>query len=236
MLRLWLVIFCILWLCLSESTAFVTTRRTPSLAVVGSVINLKAESSNKEKDQAATTVDPVTKGAWYAVETFGKIFGKQVQAANGDASTLAHSVDNPPRSMQETMARLKADNDREYFLSGAIDKLIYDEDCEFADPFVSFKGRDRFIDNLENLSSFIAEYSARPLGYHEIPEENAVESKFMVKLQLNLPWKPVLAWPWGVRCEIDPLTNLILLHRESWDVDALEGVKQIFRKPTTSVK
>jgi hypothetical protein len=24
----------------------------------------------------------------------------------------------------------------------------------------------------------------------------------MVKLELNLPWKPVLAWPWGVGYEI----------------------------------
>lgn len=39
--------------------------------------------------------------------------------------------------------RLKLDNEREYFLSGQVDTLIYDPDCEFADPFVSFNGRDR---------------------------------------------------------------------------------------------
>eukprot|EP00977_Amphora_coffeiformis_P024064 scaffold14976_cov76-Amphora_coffeaeformis.AAC.1 len=53
-----------------------------------------------------------------------------------------YSTDNPPQSVQETMARIKEDNEREYFLSGKIDKLIYDDQCEFADPFVSFKGRD----------------------------------------------------------------------------------------------
>lgn len=95
-------------------------------------------------------------------------------------------------------------------------------------------GRERFVENLQNLGSFITAYSAKPLSYQE--EENAVETKFMVKLELNLPWKPVLAWPWGVRCEIDPTTNLIFLHKESWDVEALEGVKQIFRKPTTTIK
>lgn len=220
-------------LCTLESAAFVVRSTVSSPLVL-----LKAKA---DEDEAQTT-DPVTKGAWYAVETFGKLFGnkgsasssKQEEEEEGEAPGASYSMDNPPQSMQETMERIKADNDREYFLSGTIDKLIYDENCEFADPFVSFKGRDRFIENLENLGSFITEYSAKPLSYTQ--QENAVETKFMVKLQLNLPWKPVLAWPWGVRCEIDPSTNLILLHKESWDVEAIEGVKQIFRKPTTSVK
>jgi hypothetical protein len=106
------------------------------------------------------------------------------------------------------------DNERYYFLSGTIDELIYSEDCTFADPFVSFKGRDRFVKNLSNLGSFITEYKVKQLDYTVSPDDNAVITKFMVKLQLNLPWKPVLAWPWGVRCEIDPDTNLIVLHEE----------------------
>ena len=68
-----------------------------------------------------------------------------------------------------------------------------------------------------------------------VEDEYMVETKFMVKLELNLPWKPILAWPWGVRCEIEPTTNLIRLHEESWDIEAIEGVKQIFRKPTTTI-
>jgi len=44
----------------------------------------------------------------------------------------------------------------------------------------------------------------------------------MVKLQLNLPWKPILAWPWGVTYKIDPGTFLITEHQESWDIDAFE--------------
>ena len=44
----------------------------------------------------------------------------------------------------------------------------------------------------------------------------------MVKLELNLPWKPVLAWPWGVTYTIDPTTYLIVNHKESWDIDAWE--------------
>lgn len=57
----------------------------------------------------------------------------------------------------------------------------------------------------------------------------------MVKLELNLPWKPILAWPWGVTYNIDEDTFLVKTHEESWDIEPLEGVKQIFRKPTVKM-
>ena len=44
----------------------------------------------------------------------------------------------------------------------------------------------------------------------------------MVKLELNLPWKPILAWPWGVRYIVDPDTCLVTDHIESWDIPPLE--------------
>lgn len=81
-----------------------------------------------------------------------------------------------------------------------------------------------------------------------------------MKLELNLPWKPILAWPWGVKYEIDPDSYLVTSHVESWDVEPWEvsfdtvqminycravvsfnqltivqGVKQIFRKPNVKI-
>ncbi len=41
----------------------------------------------------------------------------------------------------------------------------------------------------------------------------------MVKLELNLPWKPVLAWPWGVTYFVDPESFLVTKHIESWDIE-----------------
>jgi hypothetical protein len=181
-------------------------------------------ASNNNKD-----VDPFTKAFWFSVEAFGNAFGSKEKS-----KAITISRDQPPSSPKETLQRLQDDNQRQYFLSGEIDELIYDDECVFTDPFVSFKGRQRFVDNLANLGSFITEYSAKPLDY--TVTDTVVTTKFMVKLQLNLPWKPVLAWPWGVRCEIDPKTNLIVLHEESWDIEPLQGVKQIFRKPATTVR
>lgn len=52
---------------------------------------------------------------------------------------------------EELVARLRADYDRNYFLTGDIDVPLYTEDCEFADPFTSFRGRQRFVQNLKIL-------------------------------------------------------------------------------------
>lgn len=216
----------LLWACLLQvSFAFspLAAETRPALALTRRPHRTLLQAKPADKDEATKKgvnteeLDPLTKTSWYAVEAFGKMFGSKKEAT---PTTGSISTDAPPTSLDETLQRIQVDNEREYFLSGQVDKLIYDENCVFADPFVSFEGRDRFVDNLQNLGSLISEYSARPLDY--TVGDNAVDTKFMVKLQLKLPWAPVLAWPWGVRCEIDPDTNLIVLHKESWDIDAWE--------------
>ena len=198
------------------SLAFAVIPYSVSRAAISPVL-FASSDKGKERDTKSTTTDPLTKASWYAVEAFGKAFGSTDQKDSVD-------YDQPPMSVEETMRRIRVDNEREYFLSGNVDALIYDANCVFADPFVSFSGRDRFIENLQNLGSFITKYSAKPLDYKTTEEggKTVVETRFMVKLELNLPWKPVLAWPWGVRCEIDPETALVVLHQEKWDVEPWE--------------
>ena len=101
---------------------------------------------------------------------------------------------------------------------------------------MAFAGRDRFVDNLQNLGSFITDYDAKMLDYEVNEDDSIVQTRVMVKLELNLPWKPILAWPWGVTYVVDGDTFLVTDHKESWDIAPLEGVKQIFRKPTSQIK
>jgi hypothetical protein len=197
---------------------------------------------NEVEKEPYEELNPVGKFSWYAVEAFGNLFGKQNTKKGGVFESTEFPTVNltvAPTSLQETLQRIQLDNDRSYFLSGDVDSLIYDERCIFSDPFVSFRGRQRFVDNLQNLGSFITKYSAKLLEYSTSSMEAGgfvVQTKLMVKLELSLPWKPVLAWPWGVRYVIDPDSFLILEHIESWDIEPLEGVKQIFRKATTQIK
>ena len=108
---------------------------------------------NKDDSSPDDDMNPLTKASWYAVELFGKTFAASDNKKEMESSMS--SLEEPPQSLQETVDRIQLDNDRSYFLSGAVDKLIYDPNCVFADPFVSFAGRDRFVDNLANLGSFI---------------------------------------------------------------------------------
>jgi len=189
---------------------------------------LSKKDISNEKD---TDLNPLTKASWYAVEAFGKFFG-----GGNTASEADDDLSRKPSSIDEALRRIQMDNERSYFLSGEVDVEAYDEDCVFSDPFVSFSGRQRFVDNLANLGSFITEYDARMLNYNKDESASTVRTKLMVKLRLNLPWKPVLAWPWGVRYLIDPETFLITEHEESWDIAPLEGVKQIFRPGKLKIK
>jgi hypothetical protein len=207
------------------------------------------EENDSDSDSTGTKKDMniLTKSSWYAVEWFGNTFGTSSSTTTdttenkreNSAAAATTAVLPPPSSLEETIQRINDDNDRSYFLSGIVDEQIYDKDCVFADPFVSFSGRDRFVDNLKNLGSFITKYDAKVIKYNSpvVTEQKipVVETKIMVKLELNLPWKPVLAWPWGVLYEIDPTTFLITRHEESWNIEPLEGVKMIFRKATVKL-
>ncbi|KAL7525654.1 hypothetical protein ACHAWF_001454 [Thalassiosira exigua] len=173
-------------------------------------------------EEVARTKSPLELASWYAVEAFGKAFGSKTSSDGAADATSGIDLSKAPSSLAETLKRIQLDNDRSYFLSGDVDRFIYDEDCTFADPFVSFDGRDRFIDNLANLGSLITDYDAKMIKYDVNSEGRQIDTKVMVKLELNLPWKPVLAWPWGVSYAIDPETFLVTSHIESWDIEPLD--------------
>jgi hypothetical protein len=179
----------------------------------------------------ATTRDndketPLLKAAWVGTEVIGKV----TRFFSG-SGLPAQPHENPPQSLEELAERLREDYCRDYFVSGLLDRELYAPECEFSDPFSSFTGRDRFYTNLQNLGLFItgAEIKTMSFDVNFSASPPNVQTKQMVKLQLNLPWKPVLAWPWGVRHEISPLSNQIVAHQETWDVSASDGLMQVFR-------
>jgi len=111
-------------------------------------------------------VDLPTKAVWFATEAFGKVAALVRPPVDADDGELAPA----PATLDEAVERLARDYDgtsddpRPYFLTGKMDYNLYSEDCEFADPFVSFEGRRRFRENLENLAGgFIVDSSTRTL-------------------------------------------------------------------------
>ena len=157
----------------SVISSFVVSRKSflvpaPSRA---SSLHLAKDSDEEEP------LNPLAKASWYAVETFGKIFAPSDAKSQSDNVSLDINLDEPPTSLTEALERIKLDNDRSYFLSGRVDTLAYEDECVFSDPFVSFAGRDRFVENLQNLGSFITEYDAKMLGYDVSGDGLTVKTK-----------------------------------------------------------
>lgn len=168
------------------------------------------------------------KAVWQATEAFGKV----ASLVRGAPDAAPDGVALAPASIDEAVARLRADYERDYFISGEVDEALYAEDCEFADPFASFRGRQRFVDNLRNLAGgFITDARIRTLdtSLERDGERPSYTTRLLVKLQLALPWRPVLAWVWGVEHVFDPRTALVVQHIERWEVSPGEGVRQLFR-------
>ena len=128
-------------------------------------LTLTITREKQDENVDTTSKNPLELASWYAVEAFGRAFGSKKSSGDQPGGSGSIDLSIAPSSLDETLQRIKIDNDRSYFLSGEVDRLIYDVDCTFADPFVSFDGRDRFIENLANLGSFITKYDAKMINY-----------------------------------------------------------------------
>mmetsp|Transcript_11589 Transcript_11589/g.18201 ORF Transcript_11589/g.18201 Transcript_11589/m.18201 type:complete len:270 (+) Transcript_11589:158-967(+) len=190
-----------------------------------SVRNQKDPKSGGEEETG-----PLLKAAWVAAEALGKAAAALKGDGGAEESALGDDDIEGVVPREELMKRLEKEYENEYFISGDMDLSLYEEDCLFADPFASFRGRERFKTNLDNLGLFVSDSECRLLSLTADPEDsNAITSRVMVKLELRLPWKPVLAWPWGVKHVIDERSGRISQHLESWEIAAGDGIAQVFR-------
>jgi len=129
---------------------------------------------------------------------------------------------------EEAVSRLRSDYDRVYFVTGKMDLGLYEPDCEFADPFVSFRGLDRFKKNLDNLGSFMEDVQLVVDEFSADEESGKVETKWKFKCTLGLPWKPVLAASGGTSHVFNG-RNRMAQHVESWNIDPAVALRQLVR-------
>lgn len=99
------------------------------------------------------------KAAWVGAEIFGDLMGKgkqQQQQEAGDSpsasstAVAAAATTTAPgvMSVDQILDSIRADYQEDYFISGKGDMAAYDPQCLFADPFVSFRGVERFKKNV----------------------------------------------------------------------------------------
>lgn len=76
---------------------------------------------------------------------------QQQQSSSNAATAAAPGV----RTVDQVLESIRADYAEDYFISGKGEMADYDPQCLFADPFVSFKGTDRFKKNVSNLGALM---------------------------------------------------------------------------------
>eukprot|EP00892_Ulva_mutabilis_P004237 jgi/Ulvmu1/2185/UM013_0031.1 len=186
-----------------------------------------AQSKNDSKDPGMDL-----KAAWYGAEIFGKLVG-------GKNKPKAAAASVEPITWDTALKEVRADFDNNYFVSGDADMVAYDPDCEFADPFVSFNGVDRFKTNLSNFSSVTSDVKVDITDWEEL-EDLKLKVSWRFRCILELPWKPVLAAAGSTTYVGDAETGLIVKHIEAWDANPREVVTRLLRPsrnpPETAVE
>ncbi len=154
---------------------------------------------------------------------------------NGLVSGEAPEI--PPRKFEKIESKqllegIRADfEERQYLWSGNIDLELYDEDCTFTDPTISFEGLSKFQSNMRSLTPIIdvlvpKEQRKCILRDIKLEETGEVTAKWRMIGDIKLPWSPRIDI--GGRTKYSPgKDGRIKSYSEQWDIDAGEALAQL---------
>eukprot|EP00245_Coleochaete_scutata_P006593 TRINITY_DN21091_c0_g1_i1.p1 TRINITY_DN21091_c0_g1~~TRINITY_DN21091_c0_g1_i1.p1 ORF type:complete len:261 (+),score=46.92 TRINITY_DN21091_c0_g1_i1:63-845(+) len=164
--------------------------------------------------------------AWYGSEALGQITSMFMKPKF--EATEGPEVWDPPKSREDALESLRKDYDQGYFVTGTMTLGIYKPDCEFSDPFVSFKGVDRFQKNVRNLGNFLEDVKLKIFDWQEVEGEDKISVRWRFSCTLALPWRPILAASGRNEHYFDKDWR-IYRQVEIWDISPADGVKQLFK-------
>lgn len=168
------------------------------------------------------------KALWFASEQFGNLVGLSKTLQGGDTGeSKAGKSDVAKLSRSEALALLKDDYDQNYFVSGQGKMAAYADDCIFADPFVSFTGTQRFVNNVSNLGGLMEDVKLKITGWEE--GDDSLNTSWTFSCILDLPWKPKLAAGGGTTHLFDANTGLVTKHIEMWSVEPGKVAKSLLK-------
>jgi len=201
------------------------TRATASIAssARARVRARRTTTTTRARDDDA---DAGLKAAWYGAEAFGNLIGAtRATTTHGTTTTMT------AMTREGALESIRADYAEEYFVSGRGEMAAYAGDCEFADPFVSFRGLDRFRANVANLGGMMREVDLQIKSFEET--EDGVQTEWRFSCVLDLPWRPMLAASGGTTHVLND-ENRVVRHYERWDVDPKKVLGQLL-KPASKI-
>ena len=174
------------------------------------------------------------KAAWLGAEALGDVVGA---LSNKDGASSpppeSSSSSTEPLSRDSAVASIRSDYDLVYFVSGKGDLAAYDDDCEFADPFASFRGKSRFLKNVANLGGLLQDVKL-DLKSFDATDDALVTSWSFSGIFTVFPWRPRLAAAGRTTHTFNPKTGRVARHYEDWASSPAEVLKGLL-KPSSRV-
>ena len=129
---------------------------------------------------------------------------------------------------------------RAYFVTGVLTDAIYDENCLFVDPTISFSGRELWKRNLQLLTPFLRDPSIDLLSLYQKRAESdqqnggiddapvVLRAEWILKCELKFPWKPYIEVKGATDYTLHSTdNNRIIQHVETWDITGVEALALI---------
>ncbi|KAK9820971.1 hypothetical protein WJX81_003813 [Elliptochloris bilobata] len=149
---------------------------------------------------------------------------------------LGENRQDDPRRLDEAdsidalLDLLRADFEQHaYFVTGDICEGIYQQDCFYGDPTVSFIGLQRWRSNLQLLVPFLEQPRIILLSLAADPQARMVQAEWRLITRLRLPWQPRIDILGATEYTLDASCTKIERHIESWSVSGTEALAMIFR-------
>jgi hypothetical protein len=136
---------------------------------------------------------------------------------------------------------LRLDFDRQYLFTGAIDPNLYDDDCVFTDPTLSFRGLATFQRNLASLRPVLdallgeTRVDLYSLSLSAEGPATVATAKWRMAGGIRLPWRPRIELVGQTRYTVDPARKgRIVRYDESWQSSAAEQLLALFKPGAAS--
>jgi hypothetical protein len=134
----------------------------------------------------------------------------------------------------EVLNGVIGDFENGYLFSGNIDAQIYDEDCVFTDPTLSFKGLSTFERNIKALKPILDKFVGDTLVVLydcQINEEDkTIRADWRMSGAIGAPWRPRIELTGNTVLTYDPdRGGRVVDYYESWDLTAAVALSQLLQ-------
>lgn len=202
-----------------------------------------AGTSEEKKVQNNTSnpIDGVVKGVVNALtELLNVVRPSQKDSTRTNTLGLPEGVRTAPQpgDVESVVRIIKEDyKDRAYFVTGVLSDGIYEVDCYFADPTISFTGLELWKRNLQLLVPFLDDPSIELIDINVVNDGGntsrnqgaEIQATWILKSGLRLPWKPDIYVKGSTLYFLSPPNNnKIYKHVESWDISGLQALGMVF--------